>query len=118
DGPMPQTRFVTEKAFQLGLQPIVVINKVDREGARPDWVLNETFDLFDALGATDNQLDFPTVYASALGGYASLEDDVRDGDMTPLFKTIVGSVPPPQVNLEGGFQMQITTLDYNSFVGQ
>src|SRR5699024_7802982 len=118
DGPMPQTRFVTEKAFQLGLKPIVVINKIDRDGARPDWVLNETFDLFDALGASDEQLDFPTVYTSALGGYASLHDDVRDGDMTPLFKTIVERVPSPPVDLEGPFQMQISTLDYNSFVGQ
>lgn len=118
DGPMPQTRFVTEKAFELGLKPIVVINKIDRDGARPDWVLNQTFDLFDSLGASDEQLDFPVVYASALGGYAGLDDDVRDGDMTPLFRTITESVPAPPVNLDGGFQMQITTLDYNSFVGQ
>lgn len=118
DGPMPQTRFVTEKAFELGLKPIVVINKIDREGARPDWVLNETFDLFDSLGATDEQLDFPTVYASALGGYAGMDDDVREGDMLPLFRTITERVPTPPVNLDGPFQMQITTLDYNSFVGQ
>ncbi|MES1925123.1 translational GTPase TypA [Salinisphaera sp. T31B1] len=118
DGPMPQTRFVTEKAFELGLKPIVVINKIDRDGARPDWVLTQTFDLFDSLGATDEQLDFPTVYTSALGGYAGLEDDVRDGDMKPLFRTIVERVPAPPVNLDGPFQMQITTLDYNTFVGQ
>src|SRR5699024_3634544 len=118
DGPMPQTRFVTEKAFQLGLKPIVVINKIDRDGARPDWVLNETFDLFDSLGASDEQLDFPTVYTSALGGYASEHDDVRDGDMTALFKTIIERVPSPPVDPDGPFQMQISTLDYNSFVGQ
>ncbi|HLQ85361.1 MAG TPA: translational GTPase TypA [Salinisphaeraceae bacterium] len=118
DGPMPQTRFVTEKAFQLGLQPIVVINKIDRDGARPDWVLNETFDLFDALGASDEQLDFPTVYTSALQGFATFEPDVHTVDMTPLFRTIVEHVPSPPVDLDGAFQMQITTLDYNSFVGQ
>ena len=118
DGPMPQTRFVTEKAFRLGLKPIVVINKIDRDGARPDWVLTQTFDLFDSLGATDEQLDFPTVYTSALNGYAGLDDDVRSGDMTPLFRTITERVPAPPVNLDGPFQMQITTLDYNSFVGQ
>src|SRR5699024_5473301 len=118
DGPMPQTRFVTEKAFQLGLKPIVVINKIDRDGARPDWVLNETFDLFDSLGSSDEQHDFPVVYAPALNGYASLRDDVRDGDMKPLFKTIVKRVPSPPVDLDGPFQMQISTLDYNSFVGQ
>ena len=118
DGPMPQTRFVTEKAFELGLKPIVVINKIDRDGARPDWVLNETFDLFDSLGASDEQLDFPVVYASALGGYAGMDESVRDGDMLPLFRIITERVAPPPVNLEGAFQMQITTLDYNSFVGQ
>ncbi len=118
DGPMPQTRFVTEKAFELGLKPIVVINKIDRDGARPDWVLTQTFDLFDSLGATDEQLDFPTVYTSALGGYAGLEDDVREGDMLPLFRTIIERVAAPPVNLDGPFQMQITTLDYNTFVGQ
>ena len=118
DGPMPQTRFVTEKAFELGLKPIVVINKIDRDGARPDWVLTQTFDLFDSLGATDEQLDFPTVYTSALGGYAGLEDTVRDGDMKPLFRTITERVPSPPVKTDGPFQMQITTLDYNSFVGQ
>ena len=118
DGPMPQTRFVTEKAFELGLKPIVVINTIDRDGARPDWVLTQTFDLFDSLGATDEQLDFPTVYTSALGGYAGLDDDVRDGDMKPLFRTITERVPAPPVKTDGPFQMQITTLDYNSFVGQ
>src|SRR5699024_3595313 len=118
DGPMPQTRFVTQKAFELGLNPIVVINKIDRDGARPDWVLNETFDLFDTLGATEEQLDLPVIYTSALGGYASLNDDVKDGDMLPLFRAIIERVPAPPVNLDGRFQMQITTLDYNSFVGQ
>ncbi|MBS61655.1 translational GTPase TypA [Salinisphaera sp.] len=118
DGPMPQTRFVTEKAFELGLKPIVVINKIDRDGARPDWVLTQTFDLFDSLGATDEQLDFPTVYTSALGGYAGLDESVREGDMKPLFRTITERVPSPPVKTDGPFQMQITTLDYNSFVGQ
>ena len=117
DGPMPQTRFVTQKAFAMGFKPIVVINKIDREGARPDWVLDQTFDLFDNLGATDEQLDFPVVYASALSGYASLDSDVREGDMTPLFETIVSQVPPPPAVAEGAFQMQISTLDYNSYVG-
>ncbi len=117
DGPMPQTRFVTQKAFSLGLKPIVVINKIDRPGARPEWVLNETFDLFDRLGATDEQLDFPVVYCSALHGYAAREADARDGDMTPLFETIVGKVPPPDVDLAGPFQLQVSSLDYNSYVG-
>jgi GTP-binding protein len=117
EGPMPQTRFVTQKAFALGLKPIVVINKIDRPGARPGWVLDQTFDLFDRLGGSDEQLDFPVVYASALNGYASLDDACQEGDMTPLFETIVEQVRPPQVNLEGPFQMQITTLDYNSYVG-
>ncbi len=117
DGPMPQTRFVTQKAFALGLKPIVVVNKVDRPGARPDWVVDQTFDLFDRLGATDEQLDFPIVYASALNGYAGLDSDVRDGDMTPLFETIIEQVSPPDVDLNGGFQMQVTSLDYNSYVG-
>jgi GTP-binding protein len=117
EGPMPQTRFVTQKAFALGLKPIVVINKIDRPGARPDWVLDQTFDLFDRLGGSDEQLDFPVVYASALNGYASLDDACQEGDMTPLFETIVEQVRPPQVNLEGPFQMQITTLDYNSYIG-
>ncbi len=117
DGPMPQTRFVTQKAFEMGFRPIVVINKVDRDGARPHWVLDQTFELFDQLGATDEQLDFPVVYASALQGYAGLEDRVREGDMTPLFETIVNEVKAPEVNLEGPFQMRVTTLDYNTYVG-
>ncbi|MBI5611605.1 MAG: translational GTPase TypA [Gammaproteobacteria bacterium] len=117
DGPMPQTRFVTRKAFALGLKPIVVINKVDRPGARPTWVLDQTFDLFDKLGATEEQLDFPVVYASALNGYAGLEPDVRAGDMTPLFETIIKYVPAPDVDPEGAFQMQVSSLDYSSYVG-
>ncbi|MGY6519004.1 MAG: translational GTPase TypA [Lysobacteraceae bacterium] len=117
DGPMPQTRFVTQKAFAMGFKPIVVINKVDRPGARPDWVLNQTFDLFDRLGATEEQLDFTVVYASGLNGYAGMEDTVREGDMTPLFQTIVDKVPPPPVDLDGPFQMRITSLDYSNYVG-
>jgi GTP-binding protein len=117
DGPMPQTRFVTQKAFALGLKPIVVINKIDRPGARPDWVVDQTFDLFDRLGATDEQLDFPIVYASALNGYASLESTAAGGDMTPLFETIVEKVSPPPVNIDGPFQMQVSSLDYNTYVG-
>ena len=117
DGPMPQTRFVTQKAFDQGLKPIVVINKVDRDGARPDWVLNEVFDLFDRLGATDEQLDFPVIYASALNGFAGLELDQLADDMTPLFQTVVDRVPPPPVAVDAPFQMQISALDYNSYVG-
>ena len=117
DGPMPQTRFVTQKAFEMGFRPIVVINKVDRDGARPHWVLDQTFELFDKLGASDEQLDFPVVYASALQGYAGLEDNVRGGDMTPLFETILNEVKPPAVDLDGPFQMRVTTLDYNTYVG-
>jgi len=117
DGPMPQTRFVTQKAFEMGFKPIVVINKIDRDGARPDWVLDQTFELFDQLGASDEQLDFPVVYASALQGYAGMEQDTRDGDMTPLFKTIVEQVAPPPVNIDGPFQMRISTLDYSAYVG-
>src|SRR3990170_3253354 len=117
DGPMPQTRFVTRKAFSHGLRPIVVINKVDRPGARPNWVLDQTFDLFDKLGATEEQLDFPVVYASALNGYAGLTPDVNSGDMTPLFETIIKHVPAPNVDVDGPFQMQVTTLDYSSYVG-
>ncbi|MEX2333794.1 MAG: translational GTPase TypA [Pseudohongiella sp.] len=117
DGPMPQTRFVTMKAFAQGLHPIVVINKVDRPGARPDWVLNEVFDLFDRLGATDEQLDFPVIYASALNGIAGMEADELAEDMTPLFQTIIDKVPPPPVNADAPFQMQISALDYNSYVG-
>jgi len=117
DGPMPQTRFVTQKAFALGLKPIVVINKIDRPGARPDWVVDQTFDLFDRLGATDEQLDFPIVYASAINGYAGLEHTITEGDMTPLFETIVDKVSPPAVDLDGPFQMQVSSLDYNTYVG-
>ena len=117
DGPMPQTRFVTKKAFEQGLNPIVVINKIDRPSARPDWVIDQVFDLFDQLGATEEQLDFPVIYASALGGYASGNDNVREGDMTPMFELIVNKVPAPNVNLDGPFQMQISSLDYSSFVG-
>jgi len=117
DGPMPQTRFVTEKAFKMGFRPIVVINKIDRPGARPDWVLDQTFDLFDRLGATDDQLDFPVIYASALNGYAGLTEDVTAGDMTPLFEAIVDNVSQPPVDREGPFQMQISSLDYNSYLG-
>ncbi len=117
DGPMPQTRFVTQKAFDMGLNPIVVINKIDRPGARPDWVMDQTFDLFDRLGATDKQLDFPVIYASALNGYASEDSDVREGDMTPLFEAIVKHVSPPNLDTEGPLQLQVSALDYNSYVG-
>ena len=117
DGPMPQTRFVTQKAFAMGFKPIVVVNKVDRPGARPDWVIDQVFDLFDNLGATDEQLDFPIVYASGLNGYAGMEDTVREGDMTPLYEAIMKYVPAPQVEAEGPFQMRISQLDYNNFVG-
>ena len=117
DGPMPQTRFVTKKAFEQGLNPIVVINKIDRLSARPDWVIDQVFDLFYRLGATEEQLDFPVIYASALGGYASEDDSVREGDMTPMFETIIKNVPAPDVDIEGAFQMQVTSLDYSSFVG-
>ena len=117
DGPMPQTRFVTQKAFDMGLRPIVVINKIDRPGARADWVLNETFDLFDRLGATDEQLDFPIVYASGLNGYAGDNPDIRTGDMTPLFEAIVEHVSPPDVDRDAPFRMQISSLDYSSYTG-
>lgn len=117
DGPMPQTRFVTQKAFAMGFRPIVVINKVDRDGARPDWVLDQTFELFDRLGATDEQLDFPVVYASALNGYAGLESDVREGDMQPLLQHVIDNVPHPDVNPDAPFQLQVSALDYNSYVG-
>lgn len=117
EGPMPQTRFVTQKAFAMGFSPIVVINKIDRDGARPDWVLDRTFDLFDRLGATDEQLDFPVVYASGVNGYAGLDASVHEGDMTPLLNTIVEHVKAPDVDAEGPFQMQISTLDYNNYVG-
>ena len=117
EGPMPQTRFVTEKAFAQGLVPVVVINKIDRDGARPDWVINQTFDLFDRLGATDEQLDFPIIYASALNGYASENPDVRDGDMNPLFETIIKHVPHPEVDPKGPLQLQVSSLDYDTYVG-
>lgn len=117
DGPMPQTRFVTQKSFEMGFKPIVVINKIDREGARPQWVLDQTFDLFDKLGATDEQLDFPVVYASALKGYSSLEDSARDGDMRPLFESILKHVAHPDVDADGPFQMRVSSLDYSSYVG-
>ena len=117
DGPMPQTRFVTQKALAAGLKPIVVINKIDRPGARADWVLDQTFDLFDRLGASDEQLDFPVVYASGLNGYAGLDAEVRGGDMTALFQTIVDKVPPPDVDRDGPFQLQVSSLDYSSYVG-
>jgi len=117
DGPMPQTRFVTQKAFAMGFKPIVVINKIDRPGARPDYVLNATFDLFDRLGATEEQLDFTTVYASALNGYAGMTPDVRDGNMDPLFEAIVQHVEAPKVDADGPFQMRISQLDYNNYVG-
>lgn len=117
DGPMPQTRFVTQKAFARGLRPIVVINKVDRPGARPDWVMDQVFDLFDNLGATDEQLDFPVIYASALLGYASRDLHHSETDMTSLFETIVEHAPPPVIEAEGAFQMQISQLDYSSYVG-
>ena len=117
EGPMPQTRFVTQKAFDRGLNPIVVINKIDREGARPDWVINEVFDLFDRLGATDGQLDFPVIYASALEGKAGLEADAMQDNMECLFQLIVDNVPPPRVDTDGPLQLQISALDYNSYVG-
>jgi GTP-binding protein len=117
DGPMPQTRFVTQKAFSYGFTPIVVINKIDRDGARPDWVLDQTFELFDRLGASDEQLDFPVVYASALNGYAGMESDVRSGDVMPLLDSIVSNVPAPDVNQDGPLQLQVSSLDYNSYVG-
>lgn len=117
DGPMPQTRFVTQKAFARGLRPIVVINKIDRPGARPDWVMDQVFDLFDNLGATDEQLDFPVVYASALNGIAGNDPEAMADDMTPLFEAIIEHVDAPHVDAEGPFQMQISALDYNSYVG-
>ncbi|TFH92917.1 MULTISPECIES: translational GTPase TypA [Vibrio] len=117
DGPMPQTRFVTQKAFAHGLKPIVVINKIDRPGARPDWVMDQVFDLFDNLGATDEQLDFKVVYASALNGWASLEEGETGENMEPLFQTIVDVVDAPNVDLDGPLQMQVSQLDYSSYVG-
>ncbi len=117
EGPMPQTRFVTQKAFEHGLSPIVVINKIDRDGARPDWVVDQTFDLFDRLGATDEQLDFPIVYASAIEGYATLEADVKTDNMDPLFQAIIDHAPVPDVDVDAPFQMQISSVDYSNFVG-
>ena len=117
DGPMPQTRFVTQKAFAHGLRPIVVINKIDREEARPGWVLDQTFDLFDKLGASEEQLDFPVVYASALRGFAGLDPKQLASDMTPLFEAIVRHCPPPDVDEEGPLQLQVSQLDYSSYVG-
>ncbi|MCG7201381.1 translational GTPase TypA [Marinobacter pelagius] len=117
DGPMPQTRFVTQKAFAAGLRPIVVVNKIDRPGARPDWVVDQVFDLFDNLGATDEQLDFPIVYASALNGIAGMEHESLDDNMDAVFQAIVDHVPAPAVDRDGPFQMQISQLDYNSFLG-
>ena len=118
EGPMPQTRFVTRKALALGLKPIVVVNKIDRPGARPEWVINATFELFDKLGATEEQLDFPVVFASALNGYASLESDVREGDMTPLFDAVLRHVPVRDDDPDGPLQLQISSLDYSSYVGK
>ncbi len=117
DGPMPQTRFVTQKAFQQGLSPIVVINKIDRPGARPDWVMDQVFDLFDSLGATDEQLDFPVMYASAINGIAGTSVEDMAEDMTPLFEALVEHVKAPDVDLDGTLQMQISALDYSSYVG-
>ena len=117
DGPMPQTRFVTQKAFARGLNPIVVINKIDRPGARPDWVMDQVFDLFDRLGATDEQLDFPVVYASALNGIAGLDESAIGSDMTALLELILDHVKAPSVDANGAFQMQISALDYSSYVG-
>ena len=117
EGPMPQTRFVTQKAFAQGLKPIVVINKIDKPGARPDWVMDQVFDLFDNLGATDEQLDFQVVYASALNGWASHDADEPQEDMNALFETIVEQVSAPDADVDGPFQMQISQLDYNSYVG-
>ena len=117
DGPMPQTRFVTSKAFEQGLNPIVVVNKVDRPGARPDWVVDQVFDLFDRLGATEEQLDFPIIYTSAIQGIAGLEHEHMGTDMQQLFQTVIDKVPAPAVNSDGPLQMQISALDYSSYVG-
>ena len=118
EGPMPQTRFVTRKALALGLKPIVVVNKIDRPGARPDWVINATFELFDKLGATEEQLDFPVVFASALNGYASLDSSVREGNMKPLFDAVLEHVPAREDDIDGPLQLQISSLDYSSYVGK
>ncbi|WEN42429.1 GTP-binding protein TypA/BipA [Thauera sp. GDN1] len=118
EGPMPQTRFVTRKALALGLKPIVVINKIDRPGARPDWVINHTFDLFDKLGATDEQLDFPVIYASGLNGFAVENLDDERKDMRPLFEAILKYVPAPEVDADGPLQLQVCSLDYSTYMGQ
>ncbi|MDB5800993.1 MAG: GTP-binding protein [Rhodocyclales bacterium] len=118
EGPMPQTRFVTRKALALGLKPIVIVNKIDRPGARPDWVINHTFDLFDKLGATEEQLDFPVVYASALNGYAMLDASQPGTDMTAIYEAILKHVPQPEVNADGPLQVQICSLDYSTYIGQ
>ncbi len=118
EGPMPQTRFVTRKALALGLKPIVVVNKIDRPGARPDWVVNHTFDLFDKLGATEEQLDFPVVYASALQGYAMLDATQPGQNMRPLFEAILAHVPEPKVDATEPLQLQICSLDYSSYLGR
>ena len=117
DGPMPQTRFVTQKAFEQGLNPIVVINKIDRPEARPFWVLDQVFELFDRLGASDDQLDFPVIYASALQGISSLDPDQMEDNMDSLLDIIINKVSPPNVNIDGPLQMQISALDSNSYVG-
>ncbi|MCP4041860.1 MAG: GTP-binding protein, partial [Gammaproteobacteria bacterium] len=117
EGPMPQTRFVTQKALAQGFKPIVVINKIDRPGARSDWVLDQTFDLFDRLGASEEQMDFPVIYCSGLQGYATCDPERREGDMRPLFETIVDQVPTPAVDLDGPLQLQVSSLDYSSYVG-
>jgi GTP-binding protein len=117
DGPMPQTRFVTAKAFERGLRPIVVVNKIDRPGARPDWVVDQVFELFDTLGATEEQLDFPVVYTAAIEGIAGLDHAHMAADMTPLFETVIEHVAPPQVDIDGPLQLQISALDYSSYVG-
>ncbi|WP_226806598.1 translational GTPase TypA [Candidatus Vallotia cooleyia] len=118
EGPMPQTRFVTQKALALGFQPIVIVNKIDRLGARPDWVINQTFDLFDKLGANDKQLDFPVIYASALNGYANLDAQIHEGDMRPLFEAVLKYVPMCSADLEAPLQLRITSLDYSTYVGR
>ncbi|MDQ1363640.1 MAG: GTP-binding protein, partial [Pseudomonadota bacterium] len=117
EGPMPQTRFVTQKAFAMGFKPIVVINKIDKPGARAHWALDQTFELFDRLGATDEQLDFPVIYASGVNGYAGDNDQITSGDMTPLFEAIVKYVKHPDVDMDAPFRMQVSSLDYNSYVG-
>lgn len=117
DGPMPQTRFVTQKAFSYGLKPIVIVNKIDRQGSRPDWVVNQVFDLFINLGATDDQLDFPVIYSSALNGIAGTSYNNMAVDMTPLYEAIIKYVAPPQVDIVGAFQMHISQLDYNNYLG-